>query len=376
MQSGRRVHQSKSKSEKEIFKMTKKVLSAHSLTRIISVFLVLITLALVPVSSFSLVLPDTSNALAITAEAATCIKKGSRGTAVKYLQWDLNMLNYGCGTADGIAGAKFDSAVRRYQRDHGLVVDGIVGNATKTSIYNDIKNIQRQLKNKGYNPGSVDGIAGTNTKNTLISFQKKNGLSADGICGPKTRTVLFSASSSSGSITTASSLDAFYNYTKANWSKPIRISLSCNPFGGARYFGANRSSGRKHAAIDLVVPHGTPVYAVAAGKVTRAYDSGFYLNTGAVEICNTDGSTVRYCEVKPCVESGQTVSKGQKIATVIRNTSKERSSMLHFELYRGTNTGALSNSSNKSYKYVPNANYQRRADLLDPSYLIKHWYGY
>ena len=309
----------------------------------------------------------------LPAEAATYIKRGSRGNEVKYLQWDLNMLNFGCGTADGIAGAKFDSAVRSYQRSRGLAVDGIVGPATKNAIYNDVRQIQNQLKSKGYNPGTVDGIAGTNTQNALKSFQRNNGLTADGICGPKTNSVLFS--SGSGSVTKDSSLNDFYNYTKSNWAKPIRTSLSCNPFGGSRYFGANRD-GRIHAALDLVVPHGTPVYAVTSGKVTNAYDSGFYLNTGAVEVRNDDGSTVRYGEVSPCVKTGQTVAKGQKIATVIRNTSKERSSMLHLELYRGTTSGALTNRSNYSYKYVSNANYQRRSDLLDPSYLIHYWYGY
>ena len=40
------------------------------------------------------------------------------------IQKYLNALGYDCGTPDGIAGPKFDEAVKAYQRDHGCVVDG------------------------------------------------------------------------------------------------------------------------------------------------------------------------------------------------------------------------------------------------------------
>lgn len=50
----------------------------------------------------------------------------------------------------------------------------------------EVRNIQTRLKNWGYYTGSIDGIYGTATKNAVIAFQKKNGLTADGIAGPKT----------------------------------------------------------------------------------------------------------------------------------------------------------------------------------------------
>lgn len=52
--------------------------------------------------------------------------KNNRHAVVKPLQKYLNFLGYDCGTADGIAGAKFDTAVKAYQRDHGCVADGII----------------------------------------------------------------------------------------------------------------------------------------------------------------------------------------------------------------------------------------------------------
>lgn len=50
----------------------------------------------------------------------------------------------------------------------------------------EVKDIQRVLKSKGYYSGNVDGIFGTKTKNAVISFQKDNSLKADGIVGAKT----------------------------------------------------------------------------------------------------------------------------------------------------------------------------------------------
>lgn len=50
----------------------------------------------------------------------------------------------------------------------------------------EVKKIQQSLKKWGYYTGSVDGIYGTATKNAVIKFQKKNGLTPDGIAGPAT----------------------------------------------------------------------------------------------------------------------------------------------------------------------------------------------
>ena len=51
---------------------------------------------------------------------------------------------------------------------------------------NEVREIQKRLKNWDYYNGSVDGIYGTKTKQAVIKFQKRNGLYADGIAGKKT----------------------------------------------------------------------------------------------------------------------------------------------------------------------------------------------
>lgn len=63
----------------------------------------------------------------------------------------------------------------------------------------EVTKIQTRLKNWGYYKGSVDGIYGTATKNAVIAFQKKNGLTADGIAGSATlRAIGISSTGSSG----------------------------------------------------------------------------------------------------------------------------------------------------------------------------------
>ena len=50
----------------------------------------------------------------------------------------------------------------------------------------EVKEVQRRLKNWGYYQGAVDGVFGANTKEAVVSFQKKNGLKADGVVGSAT----------------------------------------------------------------------------------------------------------------------------------------------------------------------------------------------
>lgn len=62
---------------------------------------------------------------------------------------------------------------------------------------NEVRQIQTRLKELGYNPGTIDGIYGTNTQNAVKAFQRDKGLSVDGIAGPKTLKALGISSGSS-----------------------------------------------------------------------------------------------------------------------------------------------------------------------------------
>lgn len=62
------------------------------------------------------------------------VRKGSSGTDVIILQSILNSLGYDCGGADGKFGSKTLKAVKKFQKDKGLTVDGIVGKNTWTAL--------------------------------------------------------------------------------------------------------------------------------------------------------------------------------------------------------------------------------------------------
>jgi peptidoglycan hydrolase-like protein with peptidoglycan-binding domain len=49
-----------------------------------------------------------------------------------------------------------------------------------------VKQLQQALKNKGFDPGVLDGVFGLGTKDAVRKFQKANGLVADGIVGQTT----------------------------------------------------------------------------------------------------------------------------------------------------------------------------------------------
>lgn len=79
----------------------------------------------------------TSTETTTTTTTSTTYKTltwGSSGATAKELQNNLNTLGYSCGTADGIYGAKTAEAVRKFQRDKKLSVDGIAGPLTQAAI--------------------------------------------------------------------------------------------------------------------------------------------------------------------------------------------------------------------------------------------------
>lgn len=116
--------------------------------------------------------------------------------------------------------AELDEAVRAFQQQRGLLVDGIVGEATyralKEASYrlgarilnhqfgapmygDDVATLQARLQDLGFYTGLVDGYFGLQTHNALMSYQREYGLYADGICGPETlRSLDFLASRVSG----------------------------------------------------------------------------------------------------------------------------------------------------------------------------------
>ena len=127
------------------------------------------------------------------------LRNGSQGNFVYLLQFILNQYGYNL-SVDGIFGTRTLNAVRDFQRNNSLSVDGLVGNNTwKTLLtlppYPLLKQnsrgayvtfLQQLLESNLYPVGGIDGIFGTRTLNAVRAFQQANGLTVDGIVGNNT----------------------------------------------------------------------------------------------------------------------------------------------------------------------------------------------
>ena len=97
------------------------------------------------------------------------------------------------GVATALLGCALSSvAVAQVTAKHGQQGEVAIEQSLQTAVLkngsrgNEVKEVQRKLKQWGYYTGSVDGVFGANTKTAVIAFQKKNGLQADGVVGKET----------------------------------------------------------------------------------------------------------------------------------------------------------------------------------------------
>ena len=112
------------------------------------------------------------------------------------------------GPIDGQTGPKTKNAIISFQKENGLLADGIAGNKTKAAMraytgcksenvciardnrsakLDSVADIQTYLANNGFNPGIIDGKIGSYTKEAIKSFQRKVGLIPDGVVGARTK---------------------------------------------------------------------------------------------------------------------------------------------------------------------------------------------
>lgn len=132
------------------------------------------------------------------------LRTGSSNNFVYLLQFILaNQYGYSLAV-DGIFGSRTASAVRDFQANNSLSVDGLVGNNTWKTLLTlpqypllregnrgaYVRFLQQLLESKLYPLGNIDGIFGSQTLNAVRSFQSANNLAVDGIVGPNTWAVL------------------------------------------------------------------------------------------------------------------------------------------------------------------------------------------
>jgi len=175
---------------------------------------------------------------------STTLFNGSKGEAVRELQQALIDLGYLRGTADGIFGNNTENAVRKFQKNNRLTVDGLAGETTRqlilskaraknasaasspapsaaesapaggtaassgqesSSLFGNytsirignkgdrVKTLQQSLITLGYLSGKADGVFGKQTQKAVKSFQRSMKLTSDGVAGKKTLIAIQSA---------------------------------------------------------------------------------------------------------------------------------------------------------------------------------------
>jgi len=162
----------------------------------------------------------------VQAASYPLLKVGSSGQAVSRLQQALKNKGYFTyPNITGYYGTITRDAVIRFQRDHGLSVDGIAGQQTQKALYEGsssgytgllyfgmrserVRDLQNALKARGYFKGTATGYYGLITENAVIAFQIDHGLRIDGIAGPETQKALFNNSATTKSTTSRSTLTA------------------------------------------------------------------------------------------------------------------------------------------------------------------------
>lgn len=157
----------------------------------------------------------------------TPLSQGSTGVAVVDMQTKLNRCSdvytaINKQTVDGIFGTNMYSATIRFQKQHGLTADGVIGINTwdkivsvhasveaktpamvttpypgtvleKGSSGDNVRFVQSYYNGSaltGWPKLTIDGVYGTNTANAIIRFQEEYKLVTDGKVGSKTWSTL------------------------------------------------------------------------------------------------------------------------------------------------------------------------------------------
>lgn len=165
------------------------------------------------------------------------LKQGDRGAEVTAVQRRLRDLGYFNAQLTGYFGRATKEAVSRFQQAYLIQPDGIVGSETQSALFGsasatsqffhndslglppppplsgssfpgrinpipsaqvlrlgdrgpEVTNLQQELRQRGFNPGRVDGVYGSQTQEAVRQFQRTRGLLDDGIAGGETLTAL------------------------------------------------------------------------------------------------------------------------------------------------------------------------------------------
>lgn len=225
------------------------------------------------------------------------LQVGSRGEAVLDLQLRLGALGHRYDPDDpGEFGDGTDAAVRAFQHDRGLRVDGVVGRHTWSSLVesgftlgdrllyfrqplirgDDVAELQRRLNALGFDARRVDGMFGPDTQRALVQFQRSTGLVPDGICGADSVDALARVSGfAAGSVAAARDREEMRHGPHRLEGR--RIFVAATP--GLAVVGDNVARGLNLARADAVLDASGDDDSVLA-RAANAFGADLYLGLG------------------------------------------------------------------------------------------------
>lgn len=144
------------------------------------------------------------------------LRSGASGAGVVALQTQLNRLGYTGADGSplevrsGVFGVQTEHALRAFQADRGIGVDGVFGRESRAAVVTSVREheaspgllrhgnrgqevveLQKSLNALGVNDANgrqlgQDGIFGDRTREAVVSLQRAQSLRVDGIAGPET----------------------------------------------------------------------------------------------------------------------------------------------------------------------------------------------
>jgi peptidoglycan hydrolase-like protein with peptidoglycan-binding domain len=115
---------------------------------------------------------------------------------VREVQRLLVLIGYRPGRIDGRFGPRTEAAVIAFQYKHGFAQSGVVASRTLKALRLRagwsvrVRDAQRALNARGYEAGPVDGLFGPQTEAATKRFERRHGLPVDGVIDVQTARAL------------------------------------------------------------------------------------------------------------------------------------------------------------------------------------------
>jgi murein DD-endopeptidase MepM/ murein hydrolase activator NlpD len=233
-------------------------------------------------------------------EGGLPLRVGSQGELVAHVQTKLGV------ASDGIFGPQTDAAVRKYQLSAGLEVDGIVGLATWSSLFEQASASGASMGGSNVPPQVKEKVAQTlQQAGDELAVQGDTGAGTT-VGGQVNATPPSSTTPTSQPNTTLATTPVSGSCSSATISAPVKGTVT-SPYGPR--------GGRNHDGMDIAAPTGTPVRAAACGTVSLAGQQSGYGNI----VCITHTSQFSTCYAHLSrfgTTNGAQVQQGQVIGYV------------------------------------------------------------